>query len=88
MTASYFWYNIPYNRRYSMSNAIKITNISKTYGRVQALNNINLTVESGDFFALVGKNGAGKSTLIRILLGLISPDKISSTNITAPNGAI
>lgn len=71
-----------------MSNIIEITNLSKTYGKVQALKGVSLNVERGDFFGLLGSNGAGKSTLIRLLLGLISADKISSANITAPNGAI
>jgi ABC-2 type transport system ATP-binding protein len=54
---------------------IKIEGLCKTYrGAAQAaLNNVNLTIEEGDFFALLGPNGAGKTTLISILCGLFSP---------------
>lgn len=54
-------------------NALSITQLSKTYQNgVQALNNINLQVEQGDFFALLGPNGAGKSTTIGIISSLIN----------------
>lgn len=52
--------------------AIQITNLTKTYANgTQALKNINLQVEAGDFFALLGANGAGKTTLIGILTDLV-----------------
>lgn len=55
------------------NNALEITNLSKTYkNKVVALDNINLDVKMGDFFALLGPNGAGKSTLIGILTSLIN----------------
>lgn len=52
---------------------INITQLSKRYGRVQALSSVDLTVASGQIFGLLGPNGAGKSTLIRILVGLVRP---------------
>ena len=53
--------------------ALKISGLSKTYkNKVIALNNIDLEVKMGDFFALLGPNGAGKSTLIGILTSLIN----------------
>jgi ABC-2 type transport system ATP-binding protein len=53
--------------------AIDIQNLHKTYaGKVQALQNINLQVEDGDFFALLGANGAGKTTIIGILTSLVN----------------
>ncbi len=53
--------------------ALSIKNLNKTYSNgVVALKNINLEVNSGDFFALLGPNGAGKSTLIGILASLIN----------------
>jgi ABC-2 type transport system ATP-binding protein len=56
-----------------MTAAIEIKNLKKTYaGNVQAIKNIDLKVESGDFFALLGVNGAGKTTLINILTGLVT----------------
>ncbi|HIE07007.1 MAG TPA: ABC transporter ATP-binding protein [Desulfarculaceae bacterium] len=51
-------------------NALEIENLSKNYGSLQALTEVNLTVAEGAFFALLGPNGAGKSTLINILAGL------------------
>lgn len=52
--------------------AINISNLSKTYANgYLALDNINLTVEAGDFFALLGPNGAGKTTTIGILTSLV-----------------
>lgn len=53
--------------------AIKIEQVQKHYGNLQALKGIDLTIEQGEFFALLGPNGAGKSTLINLLAGLIRP---------------
>src|SRR5260364_324360 len=47
---------------------------SKRYPKLQALNNISLTIEEGEFFGLLGPNGAGKTTLIHILAGLTRAD--------------
>ena len=56
-----------------MTNAIKITDLRKTYADgFEALKGIDLTVETGDFFALLGPNGAGKSTTIGILCSLVN----------------
>ncbi len=53
--------------------AICTRGLTKYYGRRRAIQNIDLTVEQGDFFGFIGPNGAGKSTTIRALLGLIRP---------------
>ena len=53
--------------------AIKITNLTKYYGKARGITQLNLAVEQGEFFGFIGPNGAGKSTTIRTLLGLISP---------------
>lgn len=53
--------------------AIKTQQLSKFYGTVRGIENLNLEVEEGDFFGFIGPNGAGKSTTIRTLLGLIHP---------------
>ncbi len=54
-------------------NAIEIKDLVKTYkGGTKALKGVSLTVEPGDFFALLGANGAGKTTLIGILTGLVN----------------
>ena len=56
-----------------MTHALKITNLKKTYGgSIHALKGINLEVEKGDFFALLGANGAGKSTAIGIICSLVN----------------
>ncbi|MBN1264623.1 MAG: ABC transporter ATP-binding protein [Anaerolineales bacterium] len=56
-----------------MSHAIEITQFSKFYGDVQAVNHINLQIEPGEIFGFLGLNGAGKTTTIRALLGMIKP---------------
>lgn len=54
-------------------NAITITNLSKKYGGFTAVDNLNLTIEQGELFALLGINGAGKTTTIKTLSCLIKP---------------
>ena len=54
-------------------NAITITNLSKKYGRFTAVDNLNLTIEQGELFSLLGVNGAGKTTTIKMLSCLIKP---------------
>lgn len=53
--------------------AIETFNLTKYYGNVRGIENVDLSVGEGEFFGFIGPNGAGKSTLIRTLLGLISP---------------
>jgi simple sugar transport system ATP-binding protein len=53
--------------------ALEARNVSKTYGHVTALDNVNFTVRAGEVVALIGDNGAGKSTLVKILSGTESP---------------
>ena len=43
-------------------NAIIIKELTKKYGKIVAVNNLNLTIEQGELFALLGVNGAGKTT--------------------------
>jgi len=49
---------------------IKINNVSKNYKNIKALNNINLSINEGELYGLLGVNGAGKTTLLKILSGL------------------
>lgn len=50
--------------------AVEIKNLSKFYGKFQALNKLSFEIKEGDFFGFLGPNGAGKTTAIRVLTGL------------------
>jgi len=58
-----------------MSEIIKATNLSKSYQQIKAVDDLTLTVNRGDFFGFLGPNGAGKTTTIRMLTGIIKPDR-------------
>ena len=63
-----------------MTRAVVETNgLGKSYGRVHAVRNLNLTVAPGRITAFLGLNGAGKSTTIRMLLGMIRPTEGTGT---------
>lgn len=57
-----------------MQTAIKVTQLSRSYGNRLAIDNISLSVESGTVFGLLGANGAGKSTTIECILGTRTAD--------------
>ncbi|KAF1012782.1 MAG: Autoinducer 2 import ATP-binding protein LsrA [Acinetobacter bereziniae] len=52
---------------------LKIENITKSYGAVQALRGVSITIRKGTIHGLLGENGAGKSTLVSIISGQITP---------------
>jgi len=52
---------------------IKTQNLTKNYGDLTAVSNLNLTIEQGDIFGFIGPNGAGKTTTMRILVTLLEP---------------
>jgi len=54
--------------------SIKIEGLTKSYGSVKALENVNLEIGKGELFGLIGPDGAGKTTLFRLLTTLILPD--------------
>ncbi|MBI5641658.1 MAG: ABC transporter ATP-binding protein [Nitrospirae bacterium] len=54
---------------------ISIENVSKSFNRTPAVIDLSVTLDQGEIFGLVGPNGAGKTTTIRMLTGLLSPDK-------------
>jgi len=68
--------------------------VCKSFGKVQANQNVDLTVERGEIHALLGENGAGKTTLMNILYGIYQPDSGSivmdgqSVSISSPGEAI
>lgn len=66
--------------------AIETRNLTKTFGEKTAVKGINLTIEQGELFALLGTNGAGKTTTIQMLSTLIQPTsgEISIQGLTLP----
>ena len=55
--------------------SIIVTNLSKSYGKQKALDNLSLEIKSGQITGLLGPNGAGKSTLMKIITGSLLPDE-------------
>lgn len=55
--------------------SIKVTNISKIFGTVKAVDNVSFEAEQGSLLALLGPSGSGKSTLLRMIAGLEQPDE-------------
>jgi ABC-type sugar transport system ATPase subunit len=54
---------------------IELYKVSKSYGAIEVLKDINLTVREGDFISIKGKSGVGKTTLLKIVGLLLQPDK-------------
>jgi len=54
---------------------LQTNNLTKKYKNFTALDNINIKVEKGDIYALIGRNGAGKTTLIKTILNIINADR-------------
>jgi ABC-2 type transport system ATP-binding protein len=53
--------------------AVELQGVTKRYNEIVAVNNMNLTINTGEIFALLGPNGSGKSTTLKMLLGLVQP---------------
>jgi branched-chain amino acid transport system ATP-binding protein len=70
-----------------MSAALQLDNLAIRFGGVQAVDGVSFAVEQGDFVGLIGPNGAGKTTLIRIIAGILRPDRgrvhLSGVDVTA-----
>src|SRR5699024_401062 len=58
---------------FKVSEIIKTRNLMKIYGEQKSVDHLNITVNQGEIYGLLGRNGAGKTTTIRMLLGLIKP---------------
>jgi multiple sugar transport system ATP-binding protein len=57
------------------NSALRLTNVSKSYGRVRALENLSFTVAEGRFFVLFGPSSVGKTTALRTIAGLVAPER-------------
>lgn len=62
-----------------MSNAVEVTNLSKSFGKEKVLKNITLSLESGKIHGIIGRNGSGKTVLMKCILGFLKPDEGSVT---------
>lgn len=73
-------------------NIIETVHLTKNYGEILALKNINLAIDEGEIFGLVGPDGAGKSTFIKVLLNFIFPSignaKIAGLDCVRDSGKI
>nr|MBA3825590.1 ATP-binding cassette domain-containing protein [Ktedonobacterales bacterium] len=61
------------NEATAVAAPVVVAHASKTFGRVRALQDISLSITTGETFGLIGPNGSGKTTLLRLLLGLGKP---------------
>jgi ABC-2 type transport system ATP-binding protein len=57
----------------SIPYAVELRDITKRYNEIVAVNHMNLTINTGEIFALLGPNGSGKSTTLKMLMGLLEP---------------
>ena len=68
---------------------IEVRQLSKRYGDVHAVRGVDLRVEAGEVFGLIGHNGAGKSTLFKMMLGLVPASggeiRIDGQSVTGPH---
>jgi ABC-2 type transport system ATP-binding protein len=65
---------------------IEAVNVSKRFGEVEAVADVSLEVQAGEFFGLFGPNGAGKTTLLRMLTGQLDPDSGEIRTAGVPHG--
>src|SRR6266478_4634214 len=67
---------------------LELKNVSRSFGGAPVLQDINLSIEKGEFVAIVGFSGAGKTTLISLIAGLLRPDAgtitLNDLEITEP----
>lgn len=58
-----------------MEKIVEFRNVSKSYGETKILDDLNLTIDRGDFLCVVGTSGSGKTTIMKMINGLIAPDE-------------
>ena len=75
--------------------AVVIEHLVKQFGKLRAIDNLNMTINSGETFGLIGPNGSGKTTLIRMVVGLSRPtggtihimkEKMPSSKVSPASG--
>jgi ABC-2 type transport system ATP-binding protein len=75
-----------------MNLAIETANLTRDFGQLRAVNQLNLRVEAGCFYGFLGPNGAGKSTTIKMLTGLLAPTaggmRILGEDVSDPRRAL
>jgi ABC-type multidrug transport system ATPase subunit len=57
----------------SLETVLSISNLTKNFGRIKAVNNLNLEVKAGQVFGMLGPNGSGKTTTLGMLMGVVNP---------------
>jgi ABC-2 type transport system ATP-binding protein len=70
-----------------MPHALRVSNLTKRYGRTQALAGVDLELAHGELLGLLGPNGAGKSTLVKISCGLVRPSAGAAEVCGSPAGS-
>ncbi|MFY0606294.1 MAG: ABC transporter ATP-binding protein [Cyclobacteriaceae bacterium] len=58
-----------------MSSVLSVNNLSKNFGKIQAVNNLNLNIQAGEVFGILGPNGSGKTTTLGMLLDVVAPSE-------------
>ena len=67
---------MPSNTKFrTKENIVELTSVTKYYGRFKGIEDVDISVQKGEVFGLLGTNGAGKTTILRIIMGLIKPTK-------------
>ena len=56
-----------------MNPVVRLNSVNKLYGKLRAVNNLDLEIESGEILGLIGHNGAGKTTTLKMMVGLLTP---------------
>jgi len=58
-----------------LENVVEAYDLTKTFGNIKAVDGVSFRVRRGEIYGLLGPNGAGKTTTIRMIIGIITPDK-------------